>query len=246
MMCIGRLWLLIGFVLHCLLTLAQSGSARGVLWTGSVGCLEYLTAPVQILDFEGPSPSFIPKWQRGWGLDLTLGRSIGKHGRFLARGVWDRIPIGYATDVEPDDHPALGINYSIASLNSTHWSRRISVGLSYRYGFELSAKSILELGVGILHNTNHNNYPYRVGEGAITDSTVYWIIGLQTRVFSGSSPWHGRGEVQFTRRVFRNHALTLAYYVDLPFSDVYTEGSAILLGNTQYQTTLTFRQSGFI
>lgn len=225
---------------------AQSSSKPTLLWSASVGCTEYLTAPLKISDLQGPSPSFIPKWQKGWGLDFALGRSIGKHGRILIRGIWDRVPLGYATDVEPNEHPALGFQNPVESLNSTYWARRISIGATYRYGWSISGRAKLELGVGILRKVNTNDYPLSVGEGAITDTAAIWILGLHTQVFAGNSPWHGRGEVQFTTLVLGNHALTLAYYVDVPFGNVYTNGSAILLGNTQYQTTLTFHQSGFI
>lgn len=216
------------------------------IWSVSAGCTEYFAAPVQILDIHGSSPSFVPKWQKGWGMDFSLGRALGKHGTLLARGIWDRVPLGYATDVEPTEHPGLGISYSIESLNSTYWSRRLSLGLSYKYGWKLSRNGVIDLGIGILRNLNTNNYAYRVGEGALTDSSVIWILGLDTQVFPGASPWHGRAEIQFTRRVYKDHALFMAYYVDIPFSDVYTNGRATLLGNSEYRTTLTFRQSGFI
>lgn len=216
------------------------------IWTVSAGCTEYITAPVQILQIHGPSSSFVPQWQRGWGLDFSLGRALGKHGRLQAHGIWDRVPLGYATDIQPSEHPDLGISYAIESLNLTDWSRRLSLGLAYKYGWELSRNSGLELGLGILKNIKSNDHEFRISGSADTDSALIWILDLKTQVFPDKSPWHGRAQVQFTRWVYKGHALFVTYYVDIPFSDVYTNGIVTLLSNTAYRTTLTFRQSGLI
>lgn len=215
-------------------------------WFANVGYSEYIAAPVSVLRQEGPSPAFVPQWRRGRGIDLAIGRRLGAKNKLMLRGIWDRMPLGYTLDLLPEDHPDLGLSYPVQDLNITRWFRRVSVGLSYQHEWSVLRRSKIRLGGGVLFNTSMKDFPYDSGVAAIDDTTVYWIMGLDARVFPSRSSWRFRGELQYALMVNDRHSLVFGYYFDRPFQNAVVDGGAIILGNSAYRTTVLFEQTGIL
>lgn len=236
-----------------LLPLVGAASGQGhapilpsTYWFASATYTEYIAAPVKVYDKQGPSPAFVPKWRRGRGVEVAVGRGVGVHGRLRATGVWDRLPMGYSLDMLIEDHPELGLGYSVQDLNLTRWHRRVCFGLTYEHQWRLGMRGSIRSGAGVLWNAEYKDQSYHSGVGAVRDTTAYWIMGLDARIFPGSSQWQGRGHVRYVHAITPRHAISISYYVDVPFSPAITDGRVVLVGNSPYRTTLRFQQSGLI
>lgn len=187
-----------------------TGAKKGHQWYISANYAEYVTEPVRILEKNGPAGTFVAKWRRGRGLDFTIGPYYSGIGRVFLIGVWDRLPLGYATDVEPEKYPSLGLPYAIQDRNLTTWNRRISIGLGYNADVKVTDHSLIGFSFSVLRNLAPRDFSYHSGTGVQLDTSSVWIMGLDARVFPGSSPWQVRAGVRYAFKVYRRHTLSLS------------------------------------
>ena len=213
-------------------------------WFAMASFTEYVTSPVEILGRNGPSPAFVPTWRRNRGVAIALGWEFDRKHKLMLTGTWDRSPLGYALDLRPEDHPELGLRNGIYDASIGYWFPRASIGVGYHYGFSIGSRSIFRIGVSMLYNLGMKDIPYRSGVAAIDDSTTYWIMGIDARMFPRNILWRMRGEMQYEFAITKQHGLLLGYYYDRPMNNTVVAGEAVILGNTVYRTTIQFLQSG--
>ncbi len=213
-------------------------------WFVMAGYTEYITSPVEIEEKHGPSPAFVPTWRRNRGVAIAIGRSFGRNHKLTLIGTWDRSPLGYTLDLRPEDHPSLGMRNGIYDASIGYWFPRASIGVGYHYGFPVGSQSMIRLGGSMLYDLSMKEIPYHSGVAAIDDSTTYWIMGIDARMFPKNSLWRMRGEMHYEFAITKQHGLSLGYYYDRPLNNTVVAGEAVILGNTVYRTTVKFQQSG--